>query len=318
MTRRLLLAALALACLTGGAATSTPAAAQQRYRFAIVPKAMNNPFFDLARDGCRARAAELGNVECVYLGPVEHEPATQTQIIQDLITQRVDGLAISVSDAAASRRVIQRAVEAGIPVITFDADAPQSQRQAYIGTDNLEFGRALGRQLVALRPRPGSYAMVSGGPAALNLNDRVKGVREVLQAAGWTEVPGSPTFCNDDQALAVQQMADLLTANPRLDAIVPVGGWPMFVPQAFRSFVDNNRARLEEGALTLVVADTLRVQLELLRDGYASALVGQRPYEMGQRAMDALLALKKGEKVPEITHVGVDLVTRDKAAAMLR
>ena len=92
--RRILFAAVAVAMM------AAPAVAQTKYRFAVVPKAMNNPFFDVARDGCMKRAKELGNVECIYKGPIEHEPATQAQIIQDFVTQKVDGLAISVADVA--------------------------------------------------------------------------------------------------------------------------------------------------------------------------------------------------------------------------
>ena len=71
-------------------------------------------------------------------------------------------------------------------------------------------------------------------------------------------------------------------------------------------------------ALTLVVADTLKMQLELLRDGYSNALTGQRPFEMGEKAMDALLAIKKGEKVPEVIYTGLDLVTKDNVAQLLK
>jgi len=311
MMKRLILAAVAVAALTA------PAAAQT-LKFAIVPKAMNNPYFDLSRDGCMKRAKELGNIECIYKGPVEHEPASQAQIIQDLISQKVDGIAISVSDAAAAVRVIKAARDAGIPVITFDADAPASARQAHVGTDNRAMGRALGEELLKLRPEGGKYAMVSGGPAAANLKDRVEGVRDALKGSKWTEVSGSPTYCNDDLALAVQQMQDLKTANPDLAAIVPVGGWPMFVPEAYKSFVNKNKSAMDQGKFSLVVADTLKVQLELLRDGYANALVGQRPYEMGEKAMDILLQLKKGEKVQDIIYAGIDRVTKDNVGPMLK
>src|SRR5438132_14306903 len=98
--RKFLLAGMAVAMM------ATPALAQT-YRFVIVPKAMNNPFFDVARDGCMKRAKELGNVECIYKGPVEHEPATQAQIIQDFVTQKVDGLAIWVADVAALSQSIE-------------------------------------------------------------------------------------------------------------------------------------------------------------------------------------------------------------------
>jgi ribose transport system substrate-binding protein len=262
----------------------------------IVPKAMNNPFFDFARDGCQKRAKELGNIECIYKGPVEHEPATQAQIIQDFITQKVDGLAISVADVAAMTKSIEAATAAGIPVITFDADAPGSKRIAYIGTNNKEFGLALGKQLLKLRPDGGKYAMVSGGPGAQNLAERVNGVREALKGSKWTEVSGSPTFCNDDPALAIEQMTDLQTATPDLAAIIPVGGWPMFAPEGFKAFASKNKKDIESGKFTLVVADTLRMQLELLNEGYANALVGQPPFEMGEKAMDTLLAIKRARR----------------------
>ncbi|GGI29880.1 sugar-binding protein [Bradyrhizobium guangdongense] len=309
--RKILLAGIAVAMM------ATPALAAN-YRFVIVPKAMNNPFFDFARDGCEKRAKELGNIECIYKGPVEHEPATQAQIIQDFVTQKVDGLAISVADVAAMTKSIEAASAAGIPVITFDADAPGSKRIAYIGTNNKEFGLALGKQLLKLRPDGGKYAMVSGGPGAKNLAERVDGVREALKGSKWTEVSGSPTFCNDDPALAVQQMTDLRTATPDLAAIVPVGGWPMFAPEGFKAFASRYKKDIDSGKFTLVVADTLKMQLELLRDGYANALVGQRPFEMGEKAMDTLLAIKKGEKVPEIVYTGLDLVTKDNVAQMLK
>ena len=310
--RKILLGALAVAMM------AAPAVAQTKYRFAVVPKAMNNPFFDVARDGCLKRAKELGNVECIYKGPIEHEPATEAQIIQDFITQKVDGLAISVADVAAMTKSIEAASAAGIPVVTFDADAPGSKRIAYIGTNNKDFGLALGKQLLQLRPEGGKYAMISGGPGAKNLAERVDGVRDALKGSKWVEVSGSPTFCNDDSALAVQQMSDLRTATPDLAAIVPVGGWPMFAPEGYKAFVNKNKKDIDAGKFTLVVADTLKMQLELLRDGYSNALTGQRPFEMGEKAMDVLLAIKKGEKVPEIIYTGLDLVTKANVAQLLK
>ncbi|MET4798670.1 sugar-binding protein [Bradyrhizobium sp. LB11.1] len=309
--KKLLLAGVTIAMM------ATPAFAQT-YKFAVVPKAMNNPFFDVARDGCMKRAKELGNVECIYKGPIEHEPATQAQIIQDFITQKVDGMAISVSDVAAMTKSIEAATAAGIPVITFDADAPGSKRLSYIGTNNKDFGLALGKQLLQLRPEGGKYAMVSGGPGAKNLAERVDGVREALKGSKWVEAQGSPTFCNDDSALAIQQMSDLRTATPDLAAIVPVGGWPMFAPEGFKAFVNKNKKDIDSGKLTLVVADTLKMQLELLRDGYSNALTGQRPFEMGEKSMDTLLAIKKGQKVPETIYTGLDLVTKDNVAKLLK
>ncbi len=303
---------LATVLAVGASLALAPAHAADM-RFAIVPKSMNNPYFDLARNGCQKEAAKIG-VQCIYQGPVEQEPATQVQIIEDMISRHLDGIAISVADAASVSRVIRQARAANIPVITFDADAPDSRRQAYVGTDNKALGEALGHALIGVHPKPGSYAMVSGGPAAENLQQRVDGVREVLKAAGWTEVSGSPTFCNDDSALGVQQMNDLMTAHPDLAAIVPVGGWPLFSGEAYARFASRHADAMKSGTFSVVSADTLPAELAELKAGEVNGLVGQRPAEMGADAMDILMKLHKGQTVPTITYVGLDTVTPQNVA----
>ena len=79
------------------------AAADKKYVFALVPKNMNNPFFDQARDGCKKAEKELnGAVECLYIGPGEHGGGEeQVQVVNDLIARRVDGIAVSPSNAPA-------------------------------------------------------------------------------------------------------------------------------------------------------------------------------------------------------------------------
>ncbi len=309
--KRILLAAVAAASMI------STAHAADAYKFALIPKGMDNPYFDLSRNGCMAEAKKLGNVTCIYKGPATHEPATEVQIMQDFITQGVDGIAISVADADSVTRVVKQARDANIAVITFDADAVNSARQAYVGTDNKEMGRELARQLIKAHPQPSTFATQSGGPAAANLNDRLAGLYEILKKAGWTEVKGSPAFCNDDAALADQQLSDFATAHPDIGAIIPVGGWALFAPKAYKAFVDANMDRVKSGKFPLVMPDTLPVELQLLKDGYAQVLVGQRPYEMGEKAMDILLALKEGKKVPVINMVGLDVVTKDNVDKFL-
>src|SRR6476661_9782845 len=112
-------AALALLAV-GGEAQSQG----KKYVFALVPKNMNNPFFDQARDGCKKAEKELnGAVECLYIGPGEHGGGDeQAQIVQDLITKGVDGIAVSPANAAAMAAALQGAAGAKIPVLTWDSD----------------------------------------------------------------------------------------------------------------------------------------------------------------------------------------------------
>ena len=84
---------------------------------------------------------------------------------------------------------------------------------------------------------------------------------------GWTEVDGCPLYTNDDFPLSVQQMEDILGKYPNLDAFIPTGGFPQFVPDAYKAVVDKYKDKIASGALALVVADTLPVQIDLMKDG---------------------------------------------------
>jgi ribose transport system substrate-binding protein len=302
--------------------------------FALVPKAMNNPFFDQARDGCKAAEAELGGLECLYVGPGEHSEQEQVQIVEDLVTRRVDGIAVAPSNAPAMAGAFARAREAGIPVITWDSDLlPEDRglRATYIGTENRRIGVEQAMLLRRLAPAGGTLCIQSGGAAAQNLNERMQGIRDTLSgipstatpgdrlagAGGWTEVDGCPLYSNDDFPLAVQQMADVLARYPDLGAFVAVGGWPQFVDQAYRQVVERYRERLDDGRTIVIVADTLPMQMALLAAGLSHGQVGQRPREMGQRAMAVLRELAAGRAVEDPIYTGLDVCTQETAATCL-
>ena len=316
--------ALAAAALVFGLAGC--AAEDAGYTFALVPKAMNNPFFDLARDGCMQAAAELDGVECLYIGPSEHTEADQIQVVEDLITRRVDGIAVSPSNATAMARALARANEVGIPAITWDSDLlaeDAALRTTYIGTENRAMGVEQAKLLMELKPDGGTICIQSGGAAAMNHNERMQGLRETLAGVesagppgdrlegrnGWTEVAACPLYTNDDFPLAVQQMADILASEPELDAFAITGGFPQFVDQAYRQAVEPYRARIESLDLVIVGADVLPMQLDLLAEGLSHGQVGQRPYAMGYRSMEVLLELAKGVPVEDPIHTGLDVLT---------
>jgi ribose transport system substrate-binding protein len=321
--KKLLLCAVAGAALAAFGAPGGQAA--DTYTFALVPKNLNNPFFDQARDGCKKAEEELkGKVKCEYIGPPEHGGGEeQIQIVGDLIARGVDGLSISPSNAAAMAVPLKRAE---MPVITFDSDLlpkDQGERLAYVGTHNYDIGVNLAKIVQQIKPDGGTICIQSGGAAAANHNERMQGIRDTLSgqkseeapgqrlagANGWNEVEGCPLYTNDDFVLAVQQMEDILGKYPDLDAFVPTGGFPQFVPEAYRRVAEKYKDKIQSHKLALVVADTLPVQLDLLKDGLSLGQVGQRPFEMGYKSMYMLLAAKEGKKLEDPTYTGLDVCT---------
>jgi ribose transport system substrate-binding protein len=303
--------------------------AQAKDVFALVPKNMNNPFFDQARDGCKkAEAESKGAFECMYIGPGEHGGGEeQVQILQDLVAKKVNGIAVSPSNAAAVAVALQAAKAAGIPVLTWDSDLlPDSKglRAAYIGTHNYEIGVNLAKLAMQIKPKGGTVCIQSGGAAAANHNERMQGIRDTLSGKksaaspgdrltgqnGWTEIQGCPLYTNDDFPVSVQQFTDTMAKNPKLDAFIPTGGFPQFIPDANRAAVMPYKDKIASKALALVVADTLPVQIDQMKEGLSLGQVGQRPFEMGYKTMLALEAMKSGKPAPaDPTYTGLDVCT---------
>jgi ribose transport system substrate-binding protein len=324
----------AIAC---GAAFLAVSGAEAKYVFALVPKNMNNPFFDQARDGCMKAEKEAGGkFKCEYIGPGEHGGGEeQVQILQDLVAKKVDGIAVSPSNAAAVAVALQAAKAAGIPVLTWDSDLlPDSKglRAAYIGTHNYEIGVNLAKLAMQIKPKGGTVCIQSGGAAAANHNERMQGIRDTLSGKtsaaspgdrlagqnGWTEIQGCPLYTNDDFPVSVQQFTDTMAKNPKLDAFIPTGGFPQFIPDANRAAVAPYKDKIASKALALVVADTLPVQIDQMKEGLSLGQVGQRPFEMGYKTMMALDAMKSGKPAPaDPTYTGLDVCTPETVATCI-
>ena len=308
---------LGCALFIGAAAiVSLANAADKPKTFALVPKSISVPFYADVEKGCKEEAQKLG-VKIMYTGPDTPDEAEQVKVLRDVIARGVSGLAVAPMNADSVIGPIADARKKGIPVITFDSDAPNSARICYVGTDNLEAGKEAGKAFKKLLPK-GKYAILTGGLAAANLNERIKGFKEIVNGSDYTEVSGSPFPCEDDAVRGVQIVQDLMTRYPNLDGIFFSGGWPLFgAPEAFMKAVAKRAADIKADKFVLVAFDTLPEELKLLKDGYCNALIGQRPYAMGVKSMDVLNDIANGGK-GENVNTGVDVVERTNVDQFLK
>jgi ribose transport system substrate-binding protein len=296
---------LATAALAVLGAAIVPALAQEKV-FALVPKALGVTFYADAETGCKEAAAKIG-AECLFTGPAQLDDAEQGRIVRDLITKKVAGIAVAPNNPESMAGPIAAAIEKGIPVVTFDSDAPKSKRVAFIGTNNRAGGESAGEVFVKAMPEGGTYAVLTGGLSAANLNERIEGFHSKLSDK-YKEIDGSPFASNDDSATAVQIIQDVLAKNPDLNGIFYVGGWPMFAPQAYARALSKKHEDIKSGKFVVVSFDTLPSQVKLLKDGFATTLIGQRPLAMGIQSIEQLDKLSKGETIPPVTDTGVDIV----------
>lgn len=288
-------AALLLLVALGGCGASEP----ELLRFAFVPKALHIPVFDYARVGAERAAAELGGIEILWRAPETTDELRQKEIFESFVAQRVDGIAISCLNGELLRDSIDRAVEAGIPVVTWDSDAPGSKRLAFYGVNDYEAGAVLGRGLVELLGGRGRIAVLTS-LGADNLQKRLEGALSVIAA---TPIEVVEVFdVHDDAVRAAEVIASASQRYPDLDGWLSVGGWPVFVRNALDP-VDPARTRV-------AAFDTIPPAPALVREGRVQLLVGQKYFGWGAETVRLLKRLADGETLERVHHYsGVDVVT---------
>jgi len=275
-------------------------------------------------------AAKLPNVTCIYRGPKEEDTREQNDIVEELVREGVDGIAVAVirSENLAGRGM-QKAKAARIPVISYDADFNADSlnkykelRLAYIGSDNFEIGKMLGEQAIKLRPNGGRIIIQTGRPDSPNLNQRVMGVRVALSGImydtppgkklsnvnGWTEVREPiPNFGNFERS--VEHMEYILKGRHDVDTLIAVAGWSQFVPKLYRKMIEPFRMKLDRKEIAVVVGGTAGVQLDILRDHLSHANVGQNPYEMGRQAILTLYKIVTGQEYKQVIYTPLNVCT---------
>ena len=311
-------------------ALSSGAAIAQKKQLVIVVKGLDNPFFEAIHQGCEKWNKEnaASPYACFYTGPAStSDEAGEAQIVQDMLGKS-DTVAIAISPSNAP--LIANAIKASkskVPVMTLDADLKKEDsalRKTYLGTDNLLMGFKLGEYLKKAKPSGGTVCLIEGNAAADNILRRASGTRDALSGkkgletlkgeGGWTEIAGCPVFTNDDGPKGVQAMSDILTANPKLDAFVIEGGWPLFgAPQPYRQLTDQYKAQIASKQLVIVAADTIGDEVAIAKEGRVEALVGQRPFEMGYKAPSVMINLVEGKPVEDPVFTGLDECTKATA-----
>jgi ribose transport system substrate-binding protein len=318
---RIAAAVLALATVTGSASSA------EKKTIGMVFKVLNNAFTPPLQQGC-AQAAKDFNVDCIFVGPPEYNEAQEVQMLQDMIQRGVDGLAVSAANPKAMARALKQAKDLNIPVVMFDSDVlpeDQGMRLTFIGTDNYSFGSELAKAVQKVK-KGGSVCIQSGAPASLNLNDRIQGIRDTLAGVGkdkpvqrltgqngWTEPDGCPVYNNDDIRLAAQQVNDVFTAQPKLDAFIAVGGWAQYAPEAYKQAVELQKDRVANKDLVISFGDNFPPQMPLLKAGLSHFNIGQRPYDMAYTAVKSLVDVWGGKALPPSIVTGVEICTPDKA-----
>lgn len=299
--RRLYVVAVAVALVAAACGGGQPAG-PKRFRFALIPKALDIPVFAYANKGAQRAAAAMGNVDVIYYGPDRADQLKQKEILESFISQKVDGIAISVLDADFLTPTIDKAVDAGIPVVTWDSDAPKSKRLAFYGVDDYKSGLIMGEEAARLLGGKGTVAFLTS-LGANNLMRRMDGAKDAL--AKYPGIKVIETFdIKEDSVRCAELIATGTNRYPDLGAWISVGGWPVFTANALAP-VDPTKTKF-------ISFDTNPPAPELLKAGKVQVLLGQKYFGWGSEPIRILMDAVNGKQPPvAIIDSGVDVVTID-------
>ncbi len=198
---------------------SVPAYAQTR--IALVVKSLGNGFFDAAHKGADEAAAEIGGVEVIYTGPTSATAEAQIEVINALIAQQVDAIAISANDPDALVPVLKKAMERGIKVISWDSGVAAEGRQLHLNpSDTGLIGETIIKLAADYLPDGGEVAILSASSTATNQNAWI----EAAKAAMPTMFPNitlvATVYGDDDSVKSTDEAKGLIAAYPNLKAII--------------------------------------------------------------------------------------------------
>lgn len=275
----------------------------KKLRIAVIPKSTAHLFWVSVHAGALA-AAKKYDAEILWNGPpTESDFSRQIQIVDSMIAQRVDGIAIAAAERKALVGVVDRAAVSGIPVVVFDSGLDTGSYLSFVSTDNYEGGKLGARKLSELMGGKGDVAIIMHAPGSFSTMDRERGFRDALKE----EFPAirivAEQFSMGDRAKARAAAENILSAQASL------GGFFASTEPASAGISLALKARKRNGAVKFAGFDSSDAMIDDLREGTLHATVVQDAFRLGYDPVRILIEKTRGVTPPKQVDLPARVVT---------
>ncbi|MDD7305258.1 MAG: substrate-binding domain-containing protein [Peptoniphilaceae bacterium] len=258
---------------------------------------LNNPFFISLKEGIESKAKEEGLN--VVISDAQNDSSTQSNQIEDLITQKVDLIIVNPVDSTAVSPSVTAANDANIPIICVDRGSDEGEVLSFISSDNVEGGKMAGKYILEQIKENDKVAQLEGIPGASSTRERGQGFEEATK--GKIDLVASQT-ANFDRAEGLTVMENMIQANPDIKAV----------------FCQNDEMALgaaealagNKNDVIIVGFDGNEDAIAAVKEGKLAATVAQKPDEMGKIAIETALKHLQGEKVDKEIASPLELITK--------
>lgn len=255
-------------------------------------------------------------VSVEYHGATQYDVQEQITVLEQVIAKKPAGIALSAIDSDALTATINKAVDAGIPVVLFDSDAPDSKAYSFLATNNYDAGVAAADKMAQIVGRQGEVGIITQS-GQQNHSDRTSGFKETIASRYPAMSVVDVKEGKGDAMIAKAAAADMLGKHPDLKGI--------FVTEASggTGAADAVIAANRTGKVKIIGFDTNKETLDRISDGTISATIAQGTWNMGYWSLQYLFHLHHGLTVPAPTlgndvsplpprvDTGITIVTRE-------
>ena len=270
---------------SSGGGDSKPASGKKLQLAFVVNNASS--FWTIAHAGVDDAVKELGNVEVDFRIPSTGTAAEQHQLLDDLLSKGVDGIAVSALDADNQTEFLNKLASKTL-LITHDSDAPKSKRVCYIGTDNTAAGVEAGKLIKEALPEGGKIMVFVGTLDVQNAKERFAGIKKEL-AGSKVEIVDVRTD-ETDRARAQKNVEDTLVKYPDISGLV--GLWSYNGPAILNGVKTSGKA----GQVKIICFDEEEQTLAGIASGAIFGTVVQQPYEFGRQSILRMAKYLGGDK----------------------
>lgn len=282
------------------------AAQKKNLKLGVVLLGVGNPFFDDVLSGVREKAEELAGYNCsVLIKQTEYSLKQQLDAIDALLSEGVNGLAISPYNDNAVREKINTLHSEGIPVVTLNTDIENSSRLAYVGSNFYRSGEAAGGLMRLMTKGDVRVGIVSGSQNILCHTERIAGFSHIIEPHPNIRIVDIVNS-NDDDQVSFELTEKLLSDHPEINAFYFTAGGVYGGCRAIEASPRRND-------MTVITNDMVPTTREYMQKGLIAATICQQPSQQGSLPLSILFAYLTTGEMPalENNYVDVDIRIRE-------
>jgi len=288
--------------------TEKVASADYSYHFALIAEESDNEYWRLIEEGAKETASKH-DIYLEYLAPKKANNDKLLKLFDRMISSKVDGIIVQGIQGERFVELVHKAVEREIPIITVDTDVPNSERKAYVGTNNFRAGKLAGKTLIESTTGEQYVGIVTGRFNAINQKQRLQGFKDAIKDTSRIHVVDVEES-NITSIGAAQAAYSLLKQYPSINTFLGTSALDGI------GIVDGVQQIAANEEFTIIGFDLLPETLKLIKEGEINATIAQYPKKMGKESVNVLIELQEHDILDNKKYIDTEVIKKGDLSSL--